>query len=165
MNLTEFKEDKLKYLNNQKIKIQTQLSENRKAQEENAIVLREAKEQGDLSENAEFQSASEQAMELALKEQRLIDKLSILESFSLVPNTTISLGSAVRVKALPFETIEGKSTYQYLIVPSALQEIANGLLSENSPVAIAILGKNAGQTVQVQSPVSRFDLTIEEVSL
>lgn len=165
MNLAEFKDNKLKYLENQKIEIKAQIAENKKAQEENAVVLREAKEQGDLSENAEFQSASEQAMELALKEQRLIEKLNILESFRIVPSSSISLGSAIKVTAEPFKAIEGESTYQFFIVPSALSEIKNGLISENSPVAIAVMGKTAGQTTQVQSAVSRFDLKIEEVLL
>lgn len=108
-----------------------------------------AREHGDLSENAEYHAARERQGFIEGRVMELEDKLGRAEiiDISKLSGSKIMFGAKVR---LVDEETDEEVTYQ--IVGPEEAEIAQGLLSINSPLAQALLGKEAGDSVEVTTP-------------
>ncbi len=108
-----------------------------------------AREHGDLSENAEYHAARERQGFIEGRVMELEDKLARAEviDISRLSGSKIMFGAKVR---LVDEETDEEVTYQ--IVGPEEAEIAQGLLSINSPLAQALLGKEAGDSVEVTTP-------------
>ena len=111
--------------------------------------IAEARAHGDLSENAEYHAARERQGFIEGRVLELEDKLSRAEviDIKLQSGSRVMFGAKVR---LVDEETEEKTSYQ--IVGPEEAEIQNGLLSIQSPLAKAILGKEAGDSVEVTTP-------------
>jgi transcription elongation factor GreA len=119
-----------------------------------ATRIHDAKEHGDLSENAEYEDAkNEQAfiegriasLEMLIKNAVLID-----ENHS---TTHVQIGSTVEVKS-------DDGVEKYTIVGSAEAAPGNGYISNESPVGRALLGRKKGDKVKVTVPAGDFTYTI-----
>ena len=108
-----------------------------------------AREHGDLSENAEYHAARERQGFIEGRVMELEDKLSRAEviDISRLSGTKVTFGA--RVKLVDEETEEEAS---YQVVGPEEADIQQGLLSIQSPLAQAILGKEAGDSVEVSTP-------------
>jgi transcription elongation factor GreA len=119
--------------------------------------LKEAKEQGDLSENAEYSEAKEAQ---ALNEGRIEDIKVILETAVIIKENhkggIITVGCTVVV-----DSKNGKKTYT--IVGAAESNPTEGKISNESPMGSAFLGKKKGDSVQVKTPKGAVDYKILEV--
>jgi transcription elongation factor GreA len=109
--------------------------------------IKEAKEQGDLSENAEFDAAKEAQ---SINEGRVEEIRKILENAVVITSgqTTsgvITVGSSVKADA-------GKGAKQFVIVGVTESNPANGFISNESPLGKAFLGHKKGDTVEVRTP-------------
>lgn len=108
-----------------------------------------AREHGDLSENAEYHAARERQGFIEGRVMELEDKLGRAEiiDISRLSGSKIMFGAKVR---LVDEETDEEVTYQ--IVGPEEAEIAQGLLSIGSPLAQALLGREAGDSVEVTTP-------------
>jgi transcription elongation factor GreA len=108
-----------------------------------------AREHGDLSENAEYHAARERQGFIEGRVMELEDKLSRAEVIDInrLSGTKVTFGA--RVKLVDEETEEETS---YQVVGPEEADIQQGLLSIQSPLAQAILGKEAGDSVEVSTP-------------
>ncbi|MFC3340395.1 transcription elongation factor GreA [Paracandidimonas soli] len=114
----------------------------------NAIA--EARAQGDLSENAEYESARERQAFIEGRIQELEGTLSnaqIIDPASLDADGRVVFGATVEIEEL--ET-GGRVTYQ--IVGDAESDIRENRISISSPVARALIGKTEGDVVEVNAP-------------
>jgi transcription elongation factor GreA len=122
-----------------------------KHQERPAIIkaLAEAREHGDLSENAEYHAARERQSFIEGRLLELEDKLARAEVIETggQNHSRIMFGATVR---LVDEETEEEVSYQ--LVGADESDIAQGRLSVTSPVAQALIGKEAGDTIEVQTP-------------
>jgi transcription elongation factor GreA len=111
--------------------------------------IRQAREFGDIAENAEYDDAkNEQAMlehRIAMLEDRL-RAAHVLEKKDIAKDV-VSVGSLVRLK-----DIDANKTIEYRIVGSAEANPSENKLSNESPVGKAIIGRKKGETVQVTAP-------------
>jgi transcription elongation factor GreA len=110
--------------------------------------IAEAREHGDLSENAEYHAAREKQSFI----EGRIKELEALVSLAEVIDTSKLSGSikfGAQVTLVDEETDEEK-TYQ--IVGEAEADIENGLLNIRSPLARALIGKDEGDSVEVKTP-------------
>jgi len=110
--------------------------------------IQEAKELGDLSENAEYSSAKEDQafMEMKIAElENTIKNAEIIEN-SGNTNGLVQVGSAVK-----FKDDQGK-TKEYTIVGSQEADPIKGNISNESPIGRAFLGKKKGEIVEFQAP-------------
>ena len=115
-----------------------------------------AKEHGDLSENAEYQQARE---EQSFFEGRILEIENILKNAVVAGEAsgdTVQIGSQV---ALEFNG----QKLAYTIVGSHEGDPAGGLLSCDSPLAQAILGKKAGEAVSVETPKGFITYQLKKV--
>ncbi|HEY4135472.1 MAG TPA: transcription elongation factor GreA [Alphaproteobacteria bacterium] len=111
--------------------------------------ISEAREHGDLSENAEYHAAREKQSFIEGRVLELEDKISRAEVIdsSKMTGKTIRFGATV---TLADEDTDEESTYR--IVGADESDIGGGLLSVASPLARALIGKEPGDTVEVTTP-------------
>ncbi|MBI4414954.1 MAG: transcription elongation factor GreA [Candidatus Kerfeldbacteria bacterium] len=116
--------------------------------------IQQAKELGDLSENAEYVEAK---TEQAFTEGRIVEVENTLRNAIVIDESkkgdTITVGSTIAVK------IEGKDI-EYSIVGSNEADPANGKISNESPLGKAFLGKKVGETVVINAPRGVMQYTI-----
>jgi transcription elongation factor GreA len=122
-----------------------------KNEERPAIIraLAEAREHGDLAENAEYQAARERQ---SFVEGRLAEIGDIVSRAEVIDTSKLS-GDVVRFGAkveLADEDTDEETTYQ--IVGSHEADIAAGRLSVTSPLGQALIGKSIGDSVEVTTP-------------
>ena len=108
-----------------------------------------AREHGDLSENAEYHAARERQGFIEGRVMEVEDKLSRAEVIDITSLSGSKVNCGARVKLVDEETDE-ETAYQ--IVGPEEADIQSGLLSIQSPLAQAILGKEAGDSVEVTTP-------------
>jgi transcription elongation factor GreA len=122
-----------------------------KGTERPAIIraIAEAREHGDLSENAEYHAARERQSFIEGRVGELEDRISRAEVIDPknLSGTSVKFGATV---TLIDEDTDEKSTYQ--LVGEFEADIANGLLSIGAPLARALIGKSKGDSVEVVTP-------------
>ena len=122
--------------------------------------IAEARAHGDLSENAEYDAAKEQQSFLETK----IQKLETILAYANVVDTSKLSGDTVvfgaKVKLLDLDTDE-ELTYQ--IVGTEEADPKNGLISIESPIAKALVGKKVGDFVEVKVPKGIREFEILDV--
>ncbi len=119
-----------------------------------------AREMGDLSENAEYHAAKERQAYVEGRMLELGDKLSRAEVIDVerLSGDRVTFGATVR---LADEDTDKESVYQ--IVGADESDIEAGLLSITSPLARALIGKSAGDSVDVTTPNGSRSFEIVEV--
>ena len=120
--------------------------------------LKEARALGDLSENAEYDAArNEQAVvEGRIKElEIMVENVEIISGES---NGKIILGSTIKLQYIDDEEIE-----EYMIVGSQESDPFNNKISNESPLAIALLNHKKDDVVTVDSPNGKYDVKILDV--
>ncbi|AZV58787.1 transcription elongation factor GreA [Clostridium sp. AWRP] len=112
---------------------------------------------GDLSENSEYDSAKN---EQAFVEGRIVQLENMLKNATIVdeeeiPPGVVGIGSIVKVRDYDFN-----EEVEYLIVGSAEADPINNKISNESPVGKGLVGKKAGDVVEVQIPdgVSKYEI-------
>lgn len=123
--------------------------------------IKEAREQGDLSENAEYDAAKEEQRDIELRIEE-IDK--ILKNAELVvdddiDSSVINIGCTVKIKDLEFN-----EEMEYKIVGSTEANSLKGKISNESPVGKALIGAKKGQTVEVEAPSGVLKYNILEIT-
>lgn len=123
----------------------------------NVREIEEAREHGDLSENAEFHAAKERQSLLDLQIREIEDKIARAQviDISKLSGERVVFGATV---SLADGDTGDKVVYQ--IVGDHEAEPKNGKISISSPIARALIGKNEGEEIQVRTPtgVRTFDI-------
>lgn len=121
----------------------------------------EARDKGDLSENAEYDAAKEAQGLLELKISKLqqtVRDARILDE-SKMDMTKVLLLSKIKIKNL-----KNDATLVYTLVPESEADLKNGKLSVTSPISKGLLGKKVGDVVDVQVPAGIIPFEIIEIS-
>jgi len=118
--------------------------------------IREAREFGDISENAEYEDAKQ---EQAFIEGRIMKLEAMIRNAKLIDEAAgsdeVHLGSIVKVKNLT-----RGSEHEYTIVGSAESDPLNSKISNDSPIGAALLGGKPGGVVSAQAPSGEIELKI-----
>lgn len=136
-----------KYLTKEGLKKIKEELEHRKniTRKEIARAIKDAKEQGDLSENAEYAEAKSQETQ---NEKRIAELESIVKNCVVIKKSRskrIDVGSMVKVRSQSVERI-------FYIVGSDEADPAANRISNESPIGAALMGKNPGEEVSVDAP-------------
>ena len=111
--------------------------------------IAEAREHGDLSENAEYHAARERQSFIEGRVLELEDKISRAEVIDISQQSGETVKFGARVKLVDEETDE---EVVYQVVGPEEADIQNGLLSVTAPLGRALIGKETGDTVEVATP-------------
>ena len=126
-----------------------------------SAAIAEARDKGDLSENAEYESAKEaQAMlegrinklKAALMEAKIIDT-------SKLSNDTVQILSTVEMKNTKL------GTKKYTIVSESEANLKEGKISSTTPIAQGLLGKKVGDVVKIKIPRGEIELEVLSISI
>ena len=119
--------------------------------------IAEARDYGDLSENAEYDAARE---EQGLVETRVAEIEDILQNAEIIKakkaSGTIGLGSVVEVK-------NGKASFTYTIVGPVEADPLNGKISNESPIGVALMSKKEGEKATITTGKGDTTYTIVSV--
>ncbi len=127
-----------------------------------SAAIAEAREKGDLSENAEYDAARDAQGLLEVKIARLKEKVAnarVIDESKLSADT-VQLLSKVKVKNLA-----NKMVMNFQIVPESEADFSKGLLAATTPIAKALMGHGKGETVDAKVPSGVMKFEILDISL
>ena len=143
------------------LEIETELKELKDVRRPAVIkALKEARALGDLSENADYDAAR---AEQAQVEGRILELERIMENAVIIEKRTtdsVSLGTTVKIKYIDDDDDEFE---EYRIVGSKEADPSNNKISNESPLALAIMNAKAGEVRTVESPNGSYDVEILEI--
>jgi transcription elongation factor GreA len=120
--------------------------------------LKDARAQGDLSENADYDAARAAQAQIEARIKELEYRLEHSEIASAVVEGEVTVGSTVTV----MDEDDEEDTYK--IVGSVEADSFNNKISNESPLGRALLGHREGETVSVESPNGQYSITILKVA-
>ena len=124
--------------------------------------IKEAREQGDLSENAEYDAAKDEQKDI---EARIEELEAILKNVEVVytdevDREKVNVGCIVSVKNLQSGMVE-----HFKLVGSTETDILNNKISNESPIGSALMGEKVGHVVTVEAPNGTFQFEILDINL
>ncbi len=123
--------------------------------------IAEAREHGDLKENAEYHAAREQQSFAEGRIQEIEGKLAdaqVLDVKALPPSDRVVFGSTVSLLNLDTE-----EPSRYQIVGDDEADVKSGKISVNSPIARGLIGKSVGDDVVIKTPAGESEFEIDQV--
>ncbi len=127
---------------------------------ENINAIKEARALGDLSENADYDAARNEQAEIEAKIKKLemiLENVKIIEQIS---TDEVGLGNTVKISYVDDED----ETDEYKIVGSQEADPFESKISNESPIAKALLGHKVGDVVKVESPNGSYDIKLLEIA-
>lgn len=122
----------------------------------------EARDKGDLSENAEYDAAKEAQGLLEMKISKMEETLAnarVLDS-SMVDITKVMVLSSVKIR-----NTANKAEMKYKLVSESEADLKSGKISVNSPIGKGLIGKKVGETAEIQVPSGTMTFEIVEITL
>ncbi len=123
--------------------------------------IAEARDKGDLSENAEYDAAKEAQGLLEMRIAKLQETIrnSRLIDESKLDNSTVQILSKVTIK-----NMANNSTMVYTLVSESEANIKEGKISVDTPIAKGLMGKKVGDTAEIKVPSGTIPFEIIEIS-
>ncbi len=123
--------------------------------------IKEARMQGDLSENAEYDAAKEEQAEIEnriAQIEKMLRNVQVIESDDL-KNDIVNLGNTIKI----FDN-EFKEELTYTLVGAAEADPFNGKISNESPLGMALIGHGVGEEVEYEAPEGVLKIKILEIN-
>ena len=123
--------------------------------------IKEAREQGDLSENAEYDAVKDEQRDIEARIEELEKLLKNVEVVGQdeVDADTVGIGSRVKLY-----DVEMDEEVEYTIVGSTEADALNGKISNESPVGAALIGSKVGETIVVETISGDLEFKILEIA-
>lgn len=122
--------------------------------------LKEAREQGDLSENAEYDAAKDEQRDI---ETRIAELEEILKNAEVVQDTEGSKDKVKLESVVTLLDLDDNEEVEYTIVGSSEADSLNNKISNESPLGSALMGKKKGQKVKFEAPMGEVEYKIVKV--
>lgn len=122
----------------------------------------EARDKGDLSENAEYDAAREAQGLLEVKIAKLKE---VLANARLVDETQLDLSKVSILTTVKIKNTKNNATMQYTLVAENEADLKSGKISVDSPIGKGLLGKKVGDKADVTVPAGVITFEIMEISL
>lgn len=123
--------------------------------------IAEARDKGDLSENAEYDAAKEAQ---GMLEMKIAQMQETLRNARLIDESKIDTSKVQILSKVKLKNKKNNASMTYTIVSETEADLKSGKISITSPIAKALLGKKRGDNVKVKVPSGFMELSIEEVS-
>jgi transcription elongation factor GreA len=124
--------------------------------------IAEARDTGDLSENAEYSAAKEAQGLLELKIAQMEDLVS---NAQVVDRSKLDASKVLILSKVKIKNVTNGATMNYTLVTENEANMKEGKISVNSPVAQGLLGKKVGDKAKVKTPAGELTFEILEISL
>ncbi len=129
---------------------------------EAARAIAEAREKGDLSENAEYDAAKEAQ---GLLEARIADLEAKLSTARIIDESMLDPNKIGVLSTVTIENVKMKKKVVYKLVPETEADLKTGKISVSSPVGQGLLGKTVGDIALVKTPNGNIEFKILAISI
>lgn len=123
--------------------------------------IAEARDKGDLSENAEYDAAKEAQGLLELKIANLQD---LIFNARIIDESKVDTSKVLLMSKVTICNTKNNAQMDYLIVPEKEADLKSGKISVTSPIAKGLLGKKVGELVEIQVPAGKMTFKIIKIS-
>lgn len=123
--------------------------------------IAEARDKGDLSENAEYDAAKEAQGLLELKISKLQD---IVSKARVIDESKLDRSKVLILSTVKVKNLKNDMVMKYTLVPEKEADLKSGKISVNSPIAKGLLGKSVGEKAEIAVPAGMIGLEIMEIS-
>jgi len=128
---------------------------------EAARAIAEAREKGDLSENAEYEAAKDAQGMLELK---INDLEKVLANARILDESQISTSAVALLSWVTILNKKTKKEVKYQIVSETEADLKNKRISVTSPIGKGLLGKSVGDVAEIETPAGLLTFEIKEIS-
>ena len=122
----------------------------------------EARDNGDLSENAEYDAAKERQ---GMLEAKIAELKSLIASARIIDESKISTDEVQLLTKVTIRNLKNKATVTYTIVTETEANLREGKISISTPIAKGLLGHKVGETVEVQAPAGLMKFEILKIEI
>jgi transcription elongation factor GreA len=122
--------------------------------------IAEARDKGDLSENAEYDAAKNAQGMLELKISKLQDTI---RNAKLIDETKMDTSKVLILSTVKVKNTKNNAVMTYTLVPENEADLKSGKISVNSPIAQGLLGKSVNQQVEIKVPAGVITFEIIEI--
>ena len=127
-----------------------------------SAAIAEAREKGDLSENAEYDAARDAQALLEIKIAKLKDMVA---NAKVIDESQVNTDTVQMLTRVKFQNLANKMTMEYTIVGETEADFTHGKLAATTPIAKALMGHKVGETVDAKVPQGILKLKILAISL
>ena len=126
-----------------------------------AKAIAEARDKGDLSENAEYDAAKEAQ---GHHESKIAKMEELLASARLLDESKLDTSKVLALSKVKIKNVKNGATMTYQLVSESEADLKSGKISVTSPIAKGLLGKKVGETTEIQVPAGKMEFEILEIS-
>jgi transcription elongation factor GreA len=126
-----------------------------------AKAIAEARDKGDLSENAEYDAAKEAQ---GLHEAKIAKLGEVLASARLLDESKMDTSKVLALSIVKIKNLKNGATMQYQLVSETEADFKAGKISVTSPIAKGLLGKKVGDKTEITVPAGKIEFEIMEIS-
>ena len=119
--------------------------------------IADARDKGDLSENAEYHAAKE---EQSLLEYKIAQLKNTLSKARLIDESQLDSSKVLALSIVKIKNLDNKMEFEYTLVADAVSDLSQGKLSVNSPIGKGLLGKEVGDITEIEVPngIMKFEI-------
>lgn len=126
-----------------------------------AKAIAEARDKGDLSENAEYDAAKEAQGHHETKIAKLEELLSTAR---LLDESKLDTSKVLALSIVKIKNVKNGTTMSYQLVSESEADLKSGKISVSSPIAKGLLGKKVGEKTEITVPAGKIEFEILEIS-
>lgn len=121
----------------------------------------EARDKGDLSENAEYDAAKEAQ---GMHEAKIAQMENNLSTARVIDESKLDLSKVLALSIVKIKNVKNGAIMTYQLVPETEADLKTGKISVKSPIAQGLLGKSVGDVTEIQVPAGKMEFEILEIS-
>ncbi len=126
-----------------------------------AMAIAEAREKGDLSENAEYDAAKDAQ---GMLELRINDLEKTLSNVRVIDATQVDTSKVVLLTNVTIENLKTGKEVTYQLVSESEADLKEKRISANSPIGQGLLGKTVGEVAEVDTPAGKVEFRIKNIA-
>ncbi len=123
--------------------------------------IADARDKGDLSENAEYHAAKEEQSHLEFKIAKL---KNVVASARIIDESQLDTSKILIHSVVKIKNTANKMDFTYTLVADSESDVRNGKLSVNSPIGKGLLGKEVGEIAEIEVPNGIMKFEVVEIS-
>ncbi|HPK05946.1 MAG TPA: transcription elongation factor GreA [Bacteroidales bacterium] len=123
--------------------------------------IADARDKGDLSENAEYDAAKNEQAMLELKISKLQE---LIRNARLIDESKIDTSKVLILSTVKIKNLKNNAVMTYTLVPENEANLKAGKISINSPIARGLLGLSVGEKAEIDVPVGKMTFEIIEIT-
>jgi transcription elongation factor GreA len=124
--------------------------------------IAEARDKGDLSENAEYDAAKEAQ---GMLEAKIAQLKSLIASARLIDESSIGTDEVQIMNKVTIRNTQNKKTMTYTLVSESEADLKSGKIAINTPIAQGLMGKKVGDVAEIKVPSGTMTFEIVEISI